>query len=98
MAGDPHRDKAVVVHTAGSATEAMVIRGLLESAGISSPGSSTTDPFPMDEPREGVRGTDVLVLQSQANEARRIIAEYIKSNEGIEVEDPEDRSANKSEP
>jgi hypothetical protein len=90
MATDPHREKSVVIHTAGSATEAMVIRGLLESAGISSPGSSTTEPFPMDEPREGARGTDILVLQSQAEQARRIIADYIKSNEGIELEDSQD--------
>jgi hypothetical protein len=90
MAADPHREKSVVIHTAGSATEAMVIRGLLESAGISSPGSSTTEPFPMDEPREGARSTDVVVLQSQAEQARQIIADYIKSNEGIELEDPQD--------
>ncbi|MHB8753616.1 MAG: putative signal transducing protein [Candidatus Acidiferrales bacterium] len=90
MVSDHSQEKTVVIHSAGSATEAMVIRGLLESAGISAPGSSsTTDPFPMGDPVEGSHGSDVIVLESQADEARRIIAEYLKSNEGIEIENPE---------
>jgi len=79
-----------VIHTAGSATEAMVIRGLLESAGIESPGSTTTDPFPMSESGDGFRDSDVIVLESQADEARRVIAEYLQSNEGIEIESAEE--------
>src|SRR5579864_2088436 len=90
MDRNPQREKAVVIHSAGSATEAMVIRGLLESAGISSPGSESTDPFPMNEPREGDHVVDILVRESQSVEARRIIADYLKSNEGIEVEESED--------
>ncbi|HKV28125.1 MAG TPA: hypothetical protein VJN90_07620 [Candidatus Acidoferrales bacterium] len=90
MVPDHSQEKTVVIHSAGSAMEAMVIRGLLESAGISSPGSSTTDPFPMGEPGDDYHGSDVIVLESQAAEARRIIAEYLKSNEGIELETPED--------
>lgn len=90
MVPDHSQEKTVVIHSAGSATEAMVIRGLLESAGISAPGSSsTTDPFPMAEPGEGFHGSDVIVLESQADAARRIIADYQKSNEGIEIENPE---------
>ena len=79
----------MVVHSAGSNTEAMVIRGLLESAGIASPGSSSTDPFPMAEAGDDFHSSDVIVLESQADEARKIIAEYLKSNEGIEIEDSE---------
>jgi len=79
----------VVVHSAGSNTEAMVIRGLLESAGIASPGSASTDPFPMAEAGDDFHSSDVIVLESQADEARKIIAEYLKSNEGIEIEDTE---------
>ncbi|HEV2314265.1 MAG TPA: hypothetical protein VGR94_03085 [Candidatus Acidoferrales bacterium] len=90
MAADHSKEKTVVVHSAGSNTEAMVIRGLLESAGISSPGSSTTDPFPMAEAGDDFHSSDVIVLESQADKARRIIAEYLKSNEGIELETPED--------
>jgi hypothetical protein len=80
MANDPHRDRVVLVHTAGTATEAVVIRGLLESSGISSPGSVSSDPFPMREAPEGLHGPEILVLESHAADARRIIAEYQKGN------------------
>jgi len=74
------QERVVVAHTAGTSAEAMVIRGLLESAGIRSPGSVTMDPFPLREPPEGTHGTEILVLESQAEHARHIIAEYLKSN------------------
>ncbi|HEV2288472.1 MAG TPA: hypothetical protein VGR81_05905 [Candidatus Acidoferrales bacterium] len=91
------REKTVVIHSAGSDTEAMVIRGLLESAGISCVGSSSTNPFPVDEPLPGFSGSDVVVLESQAQAAQNIIADYLKSNEGIEVEDDDDGSNENSE-
>lgn len=87
---DHSKEKTVVIHTAGSATEAMVIRGLLQSAGIESPGSATTDPFPMAESGDAFHGSDVIVLESQADQARRVIADYLQSNEGIEVENSEE--------
>lgn len=74
------REKVIVVHQAGSWTEAVVIRGLLESAGIESPASTSTDPFPMREPPKGTRGVEILVLESQADDARRIIADYLPGN------------------
>ena len=79
---DPHQsqEKVVVAYAAGNAEEAMVIRGLLASNGIDSPGSASTDPFPMSEPLDGSHGVDVLVLESQADEARKMIAEYLKAN------------------
>jgi hypothetical protein len=86
------KDKIVVIHTAGSATEAMVIRGLLQSSGIRSPGSATSDPFPMGEAGEAFHDADVIVLESQADEARKVITEYLRSNEGIELENPEESS------
>ena len=89
MSPDPRQEKTVVIHSAGSNTEAMVIRGLLESAGIASPGSANTDPFPMAEAGDDFHSSDVIVLESQADEARKIIAEYLKSNEGIEIEGTE---------
>ncbi len=70
----------VVICHAPTTTEASVIRGLLQSAGISSPADSFTDPFPMREPPEGFSGTEVLVLESQADEARRIIDSYQKKS------------------
>ena len=79
---DPHhsQERVVVACAAGNAEEAMVIRGLLASNGIDSPGSASTDPFPMSEPLDGSHGVDVLVLESQADEARKLIAEYVKDN------------------
>lgn len=98
MERNPRREKVVFIHSAGSVTEAMVIRGLLESAGITSPGSETTDPLPMNEPREGIRAADVLVRESQAADARRIIAEFLKANESLETEEPGDSTENPPSP
>ena len=81
--------RLVVVHQAGTATEAMVIRGLLESAGIASPGSESSDPFPMREPPKGFRDTDIVVGESQAEEARAVITEYLSSDESVQVEEDE---------
>jgi hypothetical protein len=81
--------RVVVVHQAGSATEAVVVRGLLESAGIASPGPTSTDPLPMRQPPEGFRDTDIVVLESQAEDARRVIADYVASGESIEIEESE---------
>ncbi len=77
MKEEPTREPVVVVHEAGTWTEALVIRGLLESAGIESPASTSTDPFPMREPPKGIHGVEILVLESQAEDARHIIAEYL---------------------
>jgi len=94
MTEEPTREKTVVVHTAGTWTEAVVIRGLLESAGIHSPASTTTDPFPMREPPEGQHGVEIVVLESQQEEARRIIADYVDDSEIISSEGaPDDTSS-----
>ena len=86
------REKTVLVHQAGTLTEAVVIRGLLESAGIASPGSAGSDPFPMREPPEGFRDTDIVVLESQAEDARRAIGDYLTSDESIQIQDAGDVS------
>ncbi len=78
----------MVVHQAGSWTEALVIRGLLESAGITSPPSTTTDPFPMKEPPEGTHGVEILVPADQADDARRIINDYLPDAKRIEAQEP----------
>ena len=79
--GVPENDTepSVVAYKAGSAEEAMVIRGLLESAGITSPGSASADPFPIPENPENPHGVEIVVLESQAEEAREIIEEYQKA-------------------
>jgi hypothetical protein len=76
--GTHDREAFVVVCHAPTTTEAPVIRGLLQSAGIASPADSFTDPFPTREPPEGMSGTEVLALESQADDARRIIESYQK--------------------
>ena len=76
-----------MIHKAGSSTEAVVIRGLLQSRGIASPGSSGSEPFPMREPPEGFTETDIVVLESQAEDARSVIADYVTSSDSIQIED-----------
>jgi hypothetical protein len=73
------RERVVNIHTAGTTSEAMVIRGLLESEGISSPGSVSHDPFPLRETPEGTHGVEVYVLESRAEEARKIIAQHLRT-------------------
>lgn len=97
MDNERSKDKIVVIHTAGSATEAMVLRGLLQSAGIESLDSATGDPFPMGEAGEAFHDSDVIVLESQAEEARKVIAEYLQSNEDIEIENPDEPSGDQQD-
>src|SRR5271155_3944278 len=80
------RDSVVIVHRATTSTEAMVIRGLLESAGLKVPEVSPGEPFPMHTMPGGMAEGDILVLASQAEDARRIIADYMSSEEGVEIE------------
>lgn len=89
MSEQPTKEKAVVIHQAGTSTEAMVIRGLLESAGIASPPVAVHDSFPMREPPKGMPGVEIVVLESQAEDALRIISEFLNSTENIQLEDGE---------
>lgn len=75
------RERAVLVHTADSIAGAMVIRGLLESAGIRSPGSVSSNPFPVSESPGGGRGVEIYALESQAEEARNLIGEYLRASD-----------------
>jgi len=72
------QERSVVVHTAGTLSEALVIRALLESAGIQSPGSVSSDPFPLRESPEGTHGEEIVVLESDAELAKEVIAAYLK--------------------
>jgi len=92
MSQQAQPERTVVVHVAGTWTEAVVIRGLLESAGITVPNPVSTDPFPMREPPMGPHETEILVLQSQAEEARHLIEEYQSGNQGPDVVDPGESS------
>jgi len=92
---EEHVNEALVVaHVAENATEAMVIRGLLQSAGIDSPGSVSSDPFPIPENPDGPHGTEIFVLESQVERAREVIEEYTKSDLVLEQESEESPEQN----
>jgi len=87
---NPH-EKLVRVFDTEQESEAMVVRGLLESAGID------CDVTSLDAPQDvlpGVGGTVILVREEDAPEARRVIEEYRRSPDDLEtaeidiVEDP----------
>ena len=66
-------EKLVRVFDTEQESEAMVVRGLLESAGIDA------DITALDAPQDilpGVGGTVILVREEDAGEARRLISEY----------------------
>ena len=78
------KEAMALAYTTATATEAMVVRGLLESAGIYAPNPDSAEPFPFNEPSELTRATDIYVPKSRANEARKIIEDYIKANAGTD--------------
>jgi len=63
----------IVVFEAEDASEAMVLRSLLESSGIESPQPSFTDPFPGAFNPIFARDTSILARASRADEARELI-------------------------
>lgn len=70
-------DEAIVrVHTARSWTEAVVVRGLLESAGIAATELGVAGPTPMPDLAPLLYGIDIFVLKSQQDSARQLIAEH----------------------
>jgi hypothetical protein len=90
---DPN-EKLVRVFDTEQESEAMVVRGLLESAGID------CDVTALDAPQDtfpGVGGTVILVRQEDAAEARRVIEEYRRSPDELEtaeynvIEEPPDQ-------
>lgn len=83
-------DAFVIVHRAATSTEAMVIRGLLESAGIEVLDFTAGKPLSMHSHPTGFAVDDIAVLASQAEDAKRIITEYLSSNEGVEMEQSDD--------
>jgi len=90
---DPN-EKLVRVFDTEQESEAMVVSGLLESAGID------CDVTSLDAPQDilpGVGGTIILVRQEDAERARRLIQEYRQSPDEAETaeftafEDPQDQ-------
>jgi hypothetical protein len=82
MANDPGKnvderpnpnEKLVKVFDTEQESEAMIVHGLLESAGIE---SDITSLDAQQELLPGVGGTIILVREEDADEARRMIEEY----------------------
>jgi hypothetical protein len=77
------QEKLVKVFDAERESEALVVSGLLESAGIDNDVTST-DAAQNIYP--GVGGSIVLVREEDADEARRIIEEYRQADETAEID------------
>ena len=70
-----------MVYTAGSWIEAVVVRGLLESAGIESPAlgdGNLPDLTPI------FSGIGIYTLESQADRARELIAEHLRTADDLD--------------
>ena len=72
---DPN-EKLVKVFDTEQESEALVVKGLLESAGID---ADMTSLDAVQEAFPGVGGTIILVREEQADEARKLIEEYRRS-------------------
>jgi Putative prokaryotic signal transducing protein len=75
-------EKLVRVFDTEQESEAMVVRGLLESAGID---SDVTSLYAPQDTFPGVGGTIILVREEDAEEARRLIEEYRRSPDEAET-------------
>ncbi|MFY9950848.1 MAG: DUF2007 domain-containing protein [Candidatus Sulfotelmatobacter sp.] len=85
---DPN-EKLVKVFDSEQESEALVVKGLLDSAGIESDlksGSFVQDAFP------GLGGMVILVREDDAEKARSLIAESLRSGAAIDADDDETKS------
>lgn len=79
--GPPNAEPITVVYTAGSWIEAVVVRGLLESGGIESPAlgdGNLPDLSPI------FKGIEIYTLESQAAQARQLIADHLAGAEDLD--------------
>jgi hypothetical protein len=82
----PRTDEVIVaVHTSRSWTEAVVVRGLLQSEGIAATELGLGTPSPLPDLAPLLYGIEIFVVASQADRARRLIAEYL-AGEDIEAD------------
>lgn len=85
---DPN-EKLVKVFDSEQESEALVVKGLLESAGIESDlksGSFIQDAFP------GLGGMVILVREQDAEKARSLIAESLRSDAAVDADEDETKS------
>ncbi len=76
-------EKLVRVFDTEQESEAMVVRGLLESAGID---SDVTSLDAQQDILPGVGGTIILVREEDADKARNLIEEYRRTPSEVEIE------------
>jgi len=81
---DPN-EKLVKVFESEQESEALIVRGLLESAGIEAMAQS----IDVDQGLFPVGGVKILVREEQADEARRLIAENRADNSANVEDEPE---------
>jgi hypothetical protein len=72
-------DPFVIIYETETPEEATILRGLLQSAGIESPPTVFSDPFPLPTFSEITHGTEVIVRTSQVEDAKQILASYGES-------------------
>jgi len=82
-------EKLVRVFDSEQESEALVVKGLLESEGID---ADMTSLAAIQEMFPGVGGTVILVREEDAEAARRVIAEF-KRSPSVEVPDDEPDSS-----
>lgn len=85
---DPN-EKLVKVFDSEQESEALVVKGLLDSVGIESDlksGSFVQDAFP------GLGGMVILVREEDAERARSLIAESLRSGAAVDADDDETKS------
>lgn len=85
---DPN-EKLVKVFDAERESEALVVSGLLEANGIDNDVTSTDAAQNM---YPGVGGNVILVREDQAEDARRVIAEYQQSDQTAEIDLSEEQA------
>jgi len=76
QAQEQPKDRLVKVFEAPTIAEAIVVRGVLQSAGIYTPDMDNAEPFPMHEPPEGGwHSSEIWVPESLVAAAREAIAQ-----------------------
>jgi len=87
MSDERNKEHAVVAYAAETPAEAMVVRSLLEGAGIHSPNPELVNPLKLPAGKIGLRLVEVWVAESKAEEARRIIREYLQEGQSSEFQE-----------
>jgi hypothetical protein len=92
----PTGEPIVVVYTAATWMEAVVVRGLLESSGIPSPALGDGNPSTMQDLFPTLSGIEIYALESQAERARKVIVEYLDDTRWSADDDDADENSDES--